>query len=307
MIARRPARTTSVKIMTLLMSVTYGSAQVISPGMRTLYSFTGQPDGAYPTGLVAGKNGVLYGVAGGGSGSGTFCAEGCGTIFSLTPSTVPGGAWTESVLYSFTAGSDGYDPSDLVVASSGVLYGSTYFGGIPEYGTVFALTPPASPGGAWTQATLYSFTGGADGGGPIGSLAIGKSGVLYGSTLFAGSLGNGVVFSLKPPTTPGGAWTQTTLYTFAGGADGVGPNGVVMGSGGVLYGTTLAGGTANSGTVFMLKPPTSPGGPWTESVLYSFSGSDGALPKQPRRLAVGVCCTAPPTRAGHGMKAWCSR
>ena len=80
----------------------------------------------------------------------------------------------------------------------------------------------------------------------------------------------------QAPTAP----TLKTLYSFTGGSDGSNPEGnMVMGPGGTLYGTTTAGGSSNNGTVFSLTPPASPGGPWTESVLYSFAGApDGALP-----------------------------
>lgn len=75
----------------------------------------------------------------------------------------------------------------------------------------------------------------------------------------------------------------TTLHEFAWGVvgftDGFSPTGVVIGPGGVLYGTTNYGGSANAGTVFSLPPRTFPGGPWTGTVLYSFSGgADGAFP-----------------------------
>jgi len=59
-----------------------------------------------------------------------------------------------------------------------------------------------------------------------------------------------------------------TLYSFKGQPDGSNPPaGVVIGEGGVLYGTTSFGGASNAGTVFQLKPPASPGGAWTETVL----------------------------------------
>jgi uncharacterized repeat protein (TIGR03803 family) len=55
---------------------------------------------------------------------------------------------------------------------------------------------------------------------------------------------------------------------------------VAIGAGGVLYGTTQRGGTANNGTVFSLTPPAVPGGIWAEAVLHSFIGgpSDGERP-----------------------------
>jgi hypothetical protein len=61
--------------------------------MRTLHTFTGSPsDGYIPNGLSIGQDGVLYGTTqAGGSGSCVDSYSGCGTVFSLTPPTSPGG------------------------------------------------------------------------------------------------------------------------------------------------------------------------------------------------------------------------
>ena len=137
-------------------------------------------------------------------------------------------------------------------------------------------------------STLYSFTGqNGDGGEPNGILAIGKNGVLYGTTAGGGSspcsggvlvpAGCGTVFELIPPAAPGGTWTESILYRFAGeNGDGSSPyGGVVIGNGGRLFGTTLYGGAAGYGTVFELTPPSAAGGRWTETVLHSFSDQNG--------------------------------
>jgi uncharacterized repeat protein (TIGR03803 family) len=176
-----------------------------------------------------------------------------------------------------------------------VLYGTTSYGGSSENGTVFSLAPPASPGGAWTKATLYNFNGTPDGSSPYYSgVVIGKKGTLYGTTLFGGTAGYGTVFELRPPASPGGVWTEVVLHSFAGGSDGELPYaGLAIGSGPggypVLYGTTTYGGTGpctvnypGCGTVFSLTPPASPSGAWTEAVLHNFTGTptDGAMRKQ---------------------------
>src|SRR5208283_915041 len=104
---------------------------------------------------------------------------------------------------------------------------------------------------------------------------------LYGVTLSGGAECNcGVVFSLEPPTQPGGTWTPRVLYRFQGEPDGSQPaDGGLLASGRNLYGTTSFGGQANHGTVFELSPPAQKGAPWTETVLYSFKGgSDGQHP-----------------------------
>jgi uncharacterized repeat protein (TIGR03803 family) len=222
----------------------------------------------------------------------------CGTLltallFSMSYST----AQTLTTLYTFTGGNDGRSPDAVVIGSGGVLYGTTSYGGTSNYGTVYSLTPPTSPGGAWTETVLYSFAGGSDGEYPNAGVVIGSGGVLYGTTQSGGTgpcsfpgSGCGTVYSLTPPASPGGAWIETVLHQFgANSGDGLNPHqaGLVIGSGGVLYGTTSNGGTGpcNSsydgpgcGTVYSLTPPTSPSGAWTETVLYSFTGSDGNDP-----------------------------
>ncbi len=252
-------------------------AQGPHPVLRTLHSFAGQPDdGAAPTSLAI-RDGVLYGsTADGGSSN-------AGSVFSLTPPASAGGAWTETSLYSFPAPFDqGSSPYSIVLPGrGGILYSATFGGGTTGNGTVFSLTPPLSPGGDWTETTLYSFTGGDDGAHPV--VLTGQDGILYGLTNNGGASNNGVVFSLTPPTgapsEPAGAWTQAVLYTFTGGSDGAQPSGLVAGGDGVLYGATLFGGVSTNGVVFSLTPPPSPGGAWTETVLYNCAGgSDAALP-----------------------------
>jgi uncharacterized repeat protein (TIGR03803 family) len=120
-------------------------------------------------------------------------------VFSLTPSASLGGPWTEALLYSFTNTGDGNGPLGAVAIGSApkgypVLYGTTY----GYEGTVFALTPPASPGGVWTLTTLYGFGGGSDGGVPVAGVAIATSGLLCGTTESGGASNAGTVFKLKP-------------------------------------------------------------------------------------------------------------
>jgi uncharacterized repeat protein (TIGR03803 family) len=241
-----------------------------------LYTFTGGNDGANPNAtLISDATGALYG---------TTVYEGGpynnGTVFELTPPATPGGAWTETVLHSFGGGSDGANPySGLIFDASGALYGTTYYGGGYYYaGTLFQLTPPAAPGGIWTETVLHTFSW-SDGAYPYGTLIADASGALYGTTANGGLDQNyGTVFQLTPPATTGGAWTETVLYRFTGG-DGANPYaGLISDASGVLYGTASGGGAGNSGTVFKLTPPATTGGAWTETVLHSFTGGDGAQP-----------------------------
>jgi uncharacterized repeat protein (TIGR03803 family) len=220
--------------------------------LARLYSFTGGNDGANPqAGLVQGSNGVLYGttVYGGTNNN--------GSVFRITTN----GVFTN--LYSFTGGYDGANPeASLTQAKDGNFYGTTAAGGTNGGGTLFTITT----NGALTS--LYSFTGGNDGANPYAGLVQASNGVLYGTTGYGGTNNDGTVFKI----TTNGAFTS--LYSFEGGNDGATPHAVlVQASNGVFYGTTLNGGTNNSGTVFKITA----NGAYTS--LHSFTGGeDGAYP-----------------------------
>lgn len=86
-------------------------------------------------------------------------------------------------------------------------------------------------------------------------LQFNKTGELYGVAEQGGSNHFGVVYKLKPPSTPRSAWTETVLHSFGGSA--VYPNGLLAGAGGALYGTTSGAYPANKygfGTVFQWTP-----------------------------------------------------
>jgi uncharacterized repeat protein (TIGR03803 family) len=239
---------------------------------ETIYSFQAPPGATYPAaGPIISKSGVIYGTTNSG-GTTTGCGFfNCGTVYELTPTVPPSGALTETTLYSFTGFAGGAQPNNrLVFGASGTLYGWAN-GGAFGQGVVYELTPPASPGGAWTETEVYSFQGPpSDGGLPVGGLAIGKNGSLYGATYFGGKYDQGTVFELTPPASVGGVWTLTVLYSFHGDGDGIYPGaGVIVAANGVIYGTTTQGGALGVGTVFGLKLVA---GAWKEEVLSSLTG-----------------------------------
>lgn len=239
-----------------------------------LYEFQGGSDGAFPgAGLIFDQAGNLYGTTVGG-GLSQAC---CGTVFELSAPSQPGGEWIETILYRFTAYTDGAEPSGrLIFDQEGNLYSTATVGGqsFDCCGTVFELSPPAS-GSNWVETTLHIFNSEPnDGYSPSAGLTFDESGSLYGTTHSGGDFGWGTVFKLKPPPSPSGRWSES-LYSFRGGtADGSSPESEVIWIRGNLIGTTSSGGLYESGTVFQISP--SPGG-ITESVLYSFQFGSGSV------------------------------
>jgi uncharacterized repeat protein (TIGR03803 family) len=256
---------------------------------RVLHRFTGDSgggDGSAPNGGMTFDGGILYGTSYGGG------AQGSGTVFQLSPPSVEGGDWTESVVHSFDQPANGSFPlSSLITDKTGNLYGTTQSGGTTEgtgWGTVFKLTRPANLGGTWNFSVLYRFKGPpTDAAGPASGLVFDELGNLYGTTTSGGSNGCeyaggvqpcGAVFRLTPPS-----WTETVLYNFAGGGDGFDPVGGLALYNGTLYGTTVLGGgicpSGGCGTIFRLTPPGTGSTIWTETVLYRFlGGNDGEAP-----------------------------
>ncbi len=240
------------------------AAAVASAGENVLYTFQGGNDcAAYGT-LIFDPSGNLYGTTTGGFGSD-------GEVYELAHGS---GGWTETVLHSFS-GNDGIAPEGgLVRDAAGNLYGTTSRGGTSDRGTVYEVSPTSD---GWTETILYSFTGGADGASPEGTLALDAGGNLYGTATFGGGSNNGVVFKLAPGS---GGWTQSVLYSFTGGNDGGQPlAGVILDPAGNLYGTASQVNNDDTGVVFKLAPISTG---WTESTLYSFTlGNDGGDPEGP--------------------------
>jgi hypothetical protein len=267
-------------------------------------------------GVVFDTRGNLYGATQQGGGTNCSPMAACGTVYQLAPPAKNGDPWTENVLHVFLGKqhNDGEFPSGGVIADAlGNIYGTSSYGGTGDCvllgikggcGTVFELSPPQTKGGKWAYTILYSFKGGKDGYLPFGDLVFDSAGNLYGATYFGGGKGTtcnpyyqycGTVFELSPPKTKGGKWTEKVLYSFKGVAagaqfgDGANPNGALaLDSKGAIYGTTYFGGNnvkgqceggvggTGCGIVFVILPPTTKGGAWTEKLLHRFNGQDGA-------------------------------
>lgn len=207
----RSVSTVFVFIATLMFTVALANAQTETP----IHAFgRGTPFG----GVIADSHGALYGATSEG-GKYNF-----GAVYSLSPPLTQDGLWTVHGLYSFTGGADGASPFGNLVfdKKSGKIYGTTQLGGLNNQGVVYELTRPSHAGEPWTEAVLYTFTGGPDGGQPLSGVIVSK-GNLYGTTPVFGTGKCGVVFRLSPPTQGGVPWTEDVLYSFQGGDDSCGP------------------------------------------------------------------------------------
>lgn len=191
-------------------------------------------------------------------------------------------AQTFTVLHSFQAGADGYQPySGVTIDQGGNLYGTTseYDGNGP--GTVYRMT---RRNGSWLFAKLNNPYGQIS----QGRVVFGSGGALYGTTQYGGDggcteLGCGSVYSIRAPQTFCGSvncvWPSNQVYTFPGSGNLGNQPGLVdpaFDAAGNIYGTTIFGGTYYSGNVFEL---TRSNGVWTATSIHNFHGEDGYEPQ----------------------------
>lgn len=153
-----------------------------------------------------------------------------------------------------------------------------------RYGlTIAAMLAVPAPGraAAWTKQMLVAFDG-SNGGNPQAGLTLDAQGNLYGATYGGGGqrAQAGTVFKLTRPAAGQTEWQLNVVTRFpADGSLGLYPAArLIFDAAGNLYGTTVKGGANGDGTVFRLSPPAAGQGNWTESVLLSFDGHNGAFP-----------------------------
>lgn len=245
-----------------VVGLTAGTAILRAQTFNSLYSFSDlqgttlktNSDGQAPYGNLVLSGGTLYGT--------TYSAgtNGSGAVFAISTN---GGGFT--VLHSFAplvngTNADGAHPYNGLVLSGGVLYGTTFEGGVDGCGTVFALSPTGT-----NFSVLHVFTNGLDGAQPRAGLVI-SSNTLYGTTGGTGTNSYGTIFSLQ---TNGAGYA--VLHYFSTNNEGALTQSGVTLSGGVLYGTTYRYGSNGFGSVYSINAGGS-----NFTILHNFAfASDG--------------------------------
>jgi uncharacterized repeat protein (TIGR03803 family) len=184
-----------------------------------------------------------------------------GVIYNYNP--VSGKVNTYPVFDSIQGGEPYY--SNLILASDGNYYGTTYYGGEGYYGTLFKMTP------AGVVTIIHNFSNSTTNGKyPYGGVIQGQDGALYGMTYRGGAYRDGTIYKC---TTSG---TFTLLHSFAGWPDGSFPYGsLVQAANGTFYGMTYEGGFNYDGTIFKMTPSG------VVNIIHNFSNvsTDGGYPQ----------------------------
>jgi uncharacterized repeat protein (TIGR03803 family) len=239
--------------------------------LTTLYAFgifsaTGTTPAA---GVAIDGRGLVYGTTEAGGDTDACGGRGCGTVFSLDPST-----GKLKTLAAFTGGTDGAVPAGALLIYGGLLYGTTQDGGFsnggsdPGSGTIFSLDIKT---GKLTTLHEFDQPGANDGARPVSGLTVGHDGRLYGSASEAGPHGSGTLWAIDPASA-----TLTVLHGFDYHVDGSGPDCQLIFLKGQIIGTTPVGGptAAADGTVFSLDPLSG-----ELTTLYAIAdSSDGVSP-----------------------------
>ena len=200
---------------------------------KVVYYFGGESDGRYPYATLIDVGGTLYGTTTEGGGDAN-----AGIVFALNPRS-----GREKIVYTFGGGPDGVFPTASLIASGGLLYGTTNSGGAHGNGSVFSVDPVSG-----AEKVLDSFTAGN----PFAELTL-FHGRLWGTTVFGGGSGYGSIFSVDMKT-----GKLTIAYSFVGSTQGQWPSAGLLAFKGGLYGTTGYGGSADCydgcGTAFVYSP-----------------------------------------------------
>jgi uncharacterized repeat protein (TIGR03803 family) len=225
-------------------------AYAAPPALTVLQDLTEQTGGSPEYPPIIGQNGVLYGTA--------YTLNNGGAIYSINPDGTD-----FAVLYAFPGGAAGAGPfGGLVQDASGLLYGTTLFGGTSAQGAVYQFDPATQ-----TATVLHSFDV-ADGASPYAGLVQDDAGNFYGTTSSGGANAVGTIYKIAAGSF---AFTKLADLSRAVGAAPFTP--LLDGKDGFLYGTAQQGGSQDKGTIFRISASSG-----EVEVLHSFSGSDGASP-----------------------------
>jgi uncharacterized repeat protein (TIGR03803 family) len=255
------------------------------PGLTLVASFDSTNTGAYPAaGLTVGTTYLdgqtnLFGIT---SAGGSLFDS--GTFFML----VPGDPNPLQTLFAFSQ-TNGAGPQAPLLMNTNVttnyvnfFYGTTAGGGTIDEeeggdGTLFGVTA----WGAYTNIVSFPL-GGTNGSSPYGGLVEGADADFYGTTIYGGASGKGVIFSFNPSNSA----PIKLLSSFTGGNGAYPYGGVVQGNDGNFYGTTVAGGKGNKGTLFQLSgfipyiitQPTNHSGQTSNTItIYMLAGGSAPL------------------------------
>jgi len=222
---------------------------------RVLHSFGKGADGVDPRASLTALHGVLYGTTYQGG------SYGAGTVFSVRISD-----GRERVLHSFSGQPDCAYPLSNLIDVHGLLYGTAPGDCGNGGGGIFSISTTG------VEKIVFSFGPSTKDGSAPEAGVIAKNGWFYGTTEAGGSADYGTVFKVRETGTD-----EQVLHSFTNnGSDGIGPTAGVIDVKEVLYGTTSAGGSGTSGTVFRVTTDGK-----NERVLHSFTygENDGLLPE----------------------------
>jgi hypothetical protein len=240
--------------------------------LKVLHTFGASGDGTIPYGPpVQDNEGNLYGVTYDG-GTGQCSDYGCGTVFELKRQA--NGTWKETILHSFTAGSDGSAPQGgLIFDSAGNIYGTMRGDMSFAVGGVFELAPNS---GGWSYRVVYG-----DNAGP--GLVSDKFGNLYGKIGPGNYFGIGAIGELSPSSH---GWIYTDLANFNPTVGYAPPAPPIWDGKGKMFGAAEDGGisqpacwtSSGCGVIFKMMP--SGDGTWTYHILHRFASfsTDGQTP-----------------------------
>jgi uncharacterized repeat protein (TIGR03803 family) len=248
----------------------YGNIFKITPAgvLTVLYSFTGNADGGYPVSpLIVGSDGNFYGTSYPGAAF-TMSPLGVFRVLTKIPTSsygqlleAPDGSFygvtefggkyaagtiykvtgaTSAIIHSFDGPNGSFPIGGLVAGADGNFYGTTTAGGSTNAGVIYSLTPA----GVFTVLVDFDSVHPKAGYQAFAGLIAGANGQLYGATIWGGTYGYGVIFSM---TTEGG---YTVLYNFdAPHGDGAYAT-PIQHTNGDIFGMTNRGGVDHKGVVY---------------------------------------------------------